>query len=57
MRKIVSVPETYPTGKLLTPITEDEIPYGIADTLYHRFAQDLRRFEINIALTIFRKLF
>ena len=27
----------------------------IADTLYHRFAQDLRRFEINIAPTIFRK--
>jgi len=27
----------------------------IADTLYHRFAQDLRRFETNIAPTIFRK--
>jgi hemerythrin-like metal-binding protein len=27
----------------------------IADTLYHRFAQDLRRFEGNIAPTIFRK--
>ncbi|MBS1259360.1 MAG: hypothetical protein MAG551_02430 [Candidatus Scalindua arabica] len=27
----------------------------IADTLYHRFAQDLRRFEDNIAPTIFRK--
>jgi len=27
----------------------------IADTLYHRFAQDLRRFESNIAPTIFRK--
>jgi len=27
----------------------------IADTLYHRFAQDLRRFEKNIAPTIFRK--
>ncbi len=27
----------------------------IADTLYRRFAQDLRRFEINIAPTIFRK--
>lgn len=27
----------------------------IADTLYHRFAQDLRRFESNLALTIFRK--
>ncbi len=27
----------------------------IADTLYHRFAQDLRRFENNIAPTIFRK--
>ncbi len=26
----------------------------IADTLYHRFAQDLRRFENNIAPTIFR---
>jgi transposase len=28
----------------------------IADTLYHRFAQDLRRFETNIAPTIFRKV-
>jgi len=27
----------------------------IADTLYHRLAQDLRRFETNIAPTIFRK--
>ena len=27
----------------------------IADTLYHRFTQGLRRFEINIAPTIFRK--
>jgi transposase len=27
----------------------------IADTLYHRFAQDLRRFESNLAPTIFRK--
>lgn len=27
----------------------------LADTLYHRFAQDLRRFEKNIAPTIFRK--
>ncbi len=27
----------------------------IADTLYHRFAQDLPRFENNIAPTIFRK--
>jgi transposase len=27
----------------------------IADTLYHRFARDLRRFETNIAPTIFRK--
>ena len=27
----------------------------IADTLYHRFAQDLRRFETNIAPAIFRK--
>ncbi len=27
----------------------------IADTLYHRFAQDLRRFENNLAPTIFRK--
>ncbi len=27
----------------------------IADTLYHRFAQDLRRFEKNIAPTIFKK--
>ena len=27
----------------------------IADTLYHRFAHDLRRFETNIAPTIFRK--
>ncbi|RLJ03885.1 MAG: transposase, partial [Candidatus Aenigmatarchaeota archaeon] len=27
----------------------------IADTLYHRFAQDLRHFETNIAPTIFRK--
>ena len=27
----------------------------IADTLYHRFATDLRRFEKNIAPTIFRK--
>ena len=27
----------------------------VADTLYHRFAQDLRRFEKNIAPTIFRK--
>jgi len=27
----------------------------IADTLYRRFAQDLRRFETNIAPTIFRK--
>ena len=27
----------------------------IADTLYHRFALDLRRFETNIAPTIFRK--
>ena len=27
----------------------------IADTLYHRFAQDLRRFEANLAPTIFRK--
>ena len=27
----------------------------VADTLYHRFAQDLRRFEDNIAPTIFRK--
>jgi transposase len=27
----------------------------IADTLYHLFAQDLRRFETNIAPTIFRK--
>ena len=27
----------------------------IADTLYHRFAQDLRRFEDNLAPTIFRK--
>jgi len=27
----------------------------IADTLYHRFAQDLRRFENNNAPTIFRK--
>ena len=27
----------------------------IADTLYHRFAQDLRRFETNIAPTIFSK--
>jgi hypothetical protein len=27
----------------------------IADTLYHRFAQDLRRFENTIAPTIFRK--
>ena len=27
----------------------------IADTLYHRFAHDLRRFEKNIAPTIFRK--
>jgi transposase len=26
-----------------------------ADTLYHRFAHDLRRFETNIAPTIFRK--
>ncbi len=27
----------------------------IADTLYHRFAQDLRRFEKNLAQTISRK--
>jgi transposase len=27
----------------------------IADTLYHRFAQDLRRFEDNLAPTIFKK--
>ena len=27
----------------------------IADTLYRRFAQDLRRFEINIAPTVLRK--
>lgn len=27
----------------------------ITDTLYHRFAQDLRRFESNLAPTIFRK--
>ncbi len=27
----------------------------IADTLYHRFARDLRRFEDSIAPTIFRK--
>ena len=27
----------------------------IADTFYHRFAHDLRRFETNIAPTIFRK--
>ena len=27
----------------------------IADTLYHRFAQDLRRFENTIAPTIFRR--
>jgi len=27
----------------------------IADTLYHRFAHDLRRFERNVAPTIFRK--
>jgi len=27
----------------------------IADTLYHRFAQDLSHFEKNIAPTIFRK--
>jgi len=27
----------------------------IADTLYHRFAHDLRRFETNVAPTIFRK--
>ncbi len=27
----------------------------IADTLYHLFAQDLRRFETNLAPTIFRK--
>jgi len=27
----------------------------IADTIYHRFAQDLRRFEDNLAPTIFKK--
>lgn len=27
----------------------------IADTLYHRFAQDLRRFENHLTLTIFKK--
>ena len=27
----------------------------IADTLYHRFAQDLRRFEKHLAPTIFKK--
>ncbi len=27
----------------------------IADTLYHRFAKDLRRFENSLAPTIFRK--
>lgn len=27
----------------------------IADTLYHRMARDLRRFENNITPTIFRK--
>ena len=27
----------------------------IADTLYHRLAQDLRRFENNLAPTIFKK--
>jgi hypothetical protein len=27
----------------------------IADTLYNRFAQDLRRFEDNLAPTIFKK--
>ncbi len=27
----------------------------IADTLYHRFAMDLRRFENNLAPTLFRK--
>ena len=27
----------------------------IADTLYHRFAQDLRRFEDNLAPTVFKK--
>ncbi len=27
----------------------------IADTLYHRFAKDLRRFENNLAPTVFRK--
>ena len=27
----------------------------IADTLYHLFAQDLRRFEKDLAPTIFRK--
>ena len=27
----------------------------IADTLYHRFAQDLRRFEVSLAPTNFKK--
>ena len=27
----------------------------IADTLYHRFARDLRRFETSLASTIFKK--
>ncbi|MCP4760360.1 MAG: helix-turn-helix domain-containing protein [archaeon] len=43
------------SSPIMVRIHFDIIWTMVADTLYHRFAQDLRRFEDNLAPTIFRK--
>ncbi|MCW4031812.1 MAG: transposase [Candidatus Bathyarchaeota archaeon] len=43
------------SSSLMIRIHFDVLWTIIADTLYHRFAQDLRRFEHNLAPTIFKK--
>ena len=43
------------SSPLMIRIHFDVLWSVIADTLYHRFAQDLRRFEETLAPTIFRK--
>ncbi len=43
------------SSPLMIRIHFDVLWSMIADTLYHRFANDLRRFENNLAPTIFKK--
>ena len=44
-----------PSSPLIIRIHFDLLWTVIADTLYHRFAKDLRRFKDNLTPTIFKK--